>query len=247
MILKDIERQPLEGALNVNTFAVDNDGGIFLRRNPKNNSYVWGFISHEQDFIGFKDFGGTFRRRTPHEQSSFTLSAARHGLRVLPPSYVDERGRNYYQFIQGVQNLDEFLPEASDEETGTLVYDLFHDLRRAHTHGFVYGDRWSQNILITPSNGLLHIDFDIEISGPTARELEVASVAFYTLCAGRERVIPLLSTVLSRKDIWFEPRVVEHFMMRLATHFQRHPQYGNAIDDTANLIDVTRALRATIM
>lgn len=98
---------------------------------------------------------------------------------------------------------------------------------------------------LPPTYGPMHIDFDIEIYGPVARELEVASLAYYTLCAGKDRVIPPLSTILGRSKNWFNPRVAEQFMMRLAEHFKNHEKYGNAIGDTAKLIEVTRALRAT--
>lgn len=150
MKFKEVEQDPIEGALNIHTILTDDKGGIYLRRHPKENSPVMDFISYEQHFLGFTDLGGKFRRRSPQEQVQFTTKAAAQGLRVLPPVYVDENNRSYYHFLSGSQALDDYLPHASVNEAGTIVYQLFDDLRRAHSKGFVYGDRWSKNILITP-------------------------------------------------------------------------------------------------
>jgi len=233
-------QNPLEGALNTNVFVRDENGNKLLKRCPKSNLDIMQVIAREQAFIGFTALGGGFRRRTPDEQANFTLEAAMRSLRVLPPSYRDEAGTNYYTFLEDAQTLDKFLPSAPEQEAKQIVLQIFTDLERAHSYDFVYGDRWSENMLIVPKLGLMHIDFDLEIYGRAAKELEVAQVAFYALCGGRDKVIPLLGTLLGRKNKWYNIELVEHFAKMLAIHFQRHEVYGNAIKDVAILFEIAR-------
>ncbi len=243
MKFKEIRQAPLVGALNTHIFVEDENGKKYLRRHPKSNLHVMSFIAHEQDFIGFTGIGGKFRRRTPQEQERFTINAVSHGLRVLPPTYVDEKGIVYFSYLSHIQTLDNYLPNTIADESQRVVLQLFNDLQLAHSKGVIYGDRWSENMLIVPTYGLMHIDFDLEIYGNGARELEVAQVVFYTLCGGREKVLPLLANLLGMRNQWFDLRLVEQFTMRLATHFQAHKTYGNAVNDSAILFDIIRAQR----
>lgn len=230
--------EPIEGALNTHVIVEYPDGARYLKRYPKNNPYVFGFIAHEQHFLGFTDLGGKFRRRSPKEQEYFTKRAVAHGLRVLPPSYIDENGVNYYRLLSDVQTFDKYLPKATYEQTQKVTLELFNDLRRAHSLGFVYGDRWSENMLVSPKYGLIHIDFDIEILGPASQELEVAQAIFYTLCGGKDNALLSLSSLLRMKQYqWFNFRLVEQFTTKLAIHFKDHKTYGNALNNCITLFD----------
>ena len=62
------------------------------------------------------------------------------------------------------------------------IRPVLHDITRAHApnRGLVYGDRWLKNVVVDRRGGVHHVDFDIEISGPFAREYEVAQ-HFYSL------------------------------------------------------------------
>lgn len=241
MIFRETENAPLEGSLNTNVFVTDQCGNVFLKRYPRENPLVMDFIEHEQYFLGFTNHGGKFRRRTPEEQAHFSSQAAQRGLRVLPPVYRDEKGFNYYSFLSGVQTLDTYLPNATEDECNTIAFQLFEDLQHAHNEGFIYGDRWSENILIMPGYGVLHIDFDLEVYGPAARELEVAQVAFYTLSGGKDKVLPMLGTLLGKEKGWVDIRTVEHFTKQLAVQFQQHPTYGNTVNDSMLLFDLVHA------
>lgn len=80
--------------------------------------------------------------------------------------------------------------------------------------------------------------------GNASREFEVSQVTYYALCAGRERVLPMLSKMLAVKDDkWFDLAVVEHFLTRAARYFQRDEKYSNAEQDVEALIASTRTYR----
>jgi hypothetical protein len=160
---------------------------------------------------------------------------------VLPTAYVDSKGINHFRFLPKVQTLDKYLPEASPEEAQRVTLQIFEDLYRAHTKGFVYGDRWSENMLVTPDHGLMHIDFDLEIYGNGARELEVGQSAFYAVCGGREKVLVFLGTLLGKTNGWFDIRRAEQFATRLAIQFENHPVYGSTVEDTAALFAIARS------
>jgi len=238
----EIPHTPFTGALNTNILVEDGRGDRYLKRYPHSNRDVMDFIAQEQSFIGFTQQGGRFRRRTPEEQAGFTKAAASHGLRVLPTALTDREGVNYHQFIPNAQTLDTYLPVASTENTQRITLQILEDLHAAHHKGFVYGDRWSENILVTPDHDFTHIDFDLEIYGSGARELDVASIAFYTLCGGRDKAASFLGTMLGRAtDGWFNMPLVEQFTTRLAVQFADHPVYGNAVEDTVELFSIARS------
>jgi len=236
MRLIELAKPVLEGALNVNSFMRASDGTTFLRKRPKCNPQILKSIEYEYHQIGFTGKGGGFRRRSQEDQLRFTTYAAANGLRVLSPSFVDSKGANHYLFLDDAKTLDDYIPTAPDEEMFSVVYQLFDDLRKAHRSNIIYGDRWSQNILVSPKYGVLHIDFDIEIFGKGAKELEVAQAIYYTLCAGRKRIIPLLTEILTYGD-WFDISMVEEFVIKHADHFINSKKYGNAQREVALLMD----------
>jgi hypothetical protein len=77
----------------------------------------------------------------------------------------------------------------------TLLPAIFLDIRRAHRSGFIYGDQNAENMLIG-TQGFTHIDFDIAISGETAREFEIAELSIHILRYGEKAVLPTLATTL---------------------------------------------------
>lgn len=225
MRLVELQQAPLEGALNVSPFyALSNE--TVLGRIPKANPAILESLAYEYHSIGFTGHGGSFRRRSPKEQFAFVNRAASHGLRVLEPGYINANDHIFFPFLSAAQTWDNALPALSDQDAGRLTYELFDDLRRAHSAGIVYGDRWSQNILVDPTFGILHIDFDLEISGKCAKDFEVAQAVYYTLCAGRERIIPLLKDILLYGD-WFNIYRVDEFVRKHSVFFNRSQKYGS--------------------
>lgn len=224
---------------------MDSQGREFLTRNPKDTTQeIIKKNAHEYHFIGFTDFGGQFRRRTSAEQVHFAANAAKQGLRVLPPSYIDDKGIPYYRFLNDAKALDEFLSSASDMNVDKTITELMVDLHLAHSKGIIYGDRWTPNILATPQTGLVHIDFDVEIYGQYAREFEVAGVVYHALCAGRYRALPVMSKIIALHTDWVDQRMFEHFLTRMALFFEKDTYRGNCRKECDALLAAIRTLRA---
>jgi len=267
MRLRESKRTPLEGGLNVSSVVTDDAGKSYLKRYPKGGEETLKLLKHQYNALGFTSRGGSFRRRSPQEQVNFLQRAASLGLKVLPPAYVDEKGYTYYRFFEGAQTLDDFLPHASSEEIGAIIYDLFADIRIAHANGIIYGDRWAQNILIVPrfslpeneSNeggkikeptarirkAILHIDFDIELSGPVTHEFELAEVTFYVLHAGGERIALMLANFLGidTNVRGFNFKAFVDFLEKFSELFKNHPKYSGGEKEVTALIAALHTVR----
>ncbi len=262
MRLREVPGMAFEGGMNVNVVVTDDAGRSYLKRYPKSAEQVSKLLKHEHDALGFTNRGGSFRRRSADEQGSFLQRAAGRGLKVLPPAYIDEKGFTYYRFIEGAQTLEHFLPHASPDEMGHIVHEFFADLRLAHANGIIYGDRWAPNILVVPrvsplknnenihgtirraQSTILHIDFDIELSGPVAREFELAEATFYTLRAGGGRIVLILANILGI-DVnvpGFDFKAFVDFLEKFAKLFKKDPKYGSSEKEVVALI---AALRTT--
>lgn len=239
MKLVELSISPLEGELNVNSFIAGPNSTLLLQKKPKDNPFILRSIAHEYNSIGFINQGGKFRKRAPQEQIRFVEYAASQGLRVLPPTLVSA-GIAYYPFLDQAKTLDDYLPDASDEDLFRTVHQLFSDLKKAHDKNIIYGDRWSRNILVAPGLGVVNVDFDIEISGRPAKEFEVAQAAYYTLSAGKDRIISFLTEILSREDDWFNFALVAEFMQKHAAHFLHSPRYGNIENETDLLLELIK-------
>lgn len=218
MQLLEIQTPPIIGEFNTNYFVRIGEQPCLMRI-PKRNEDLFQNILDEYRAIGFTGIGGRVRRRSPQEQYVHGRKAAMDGLRVVPPLSF-EHGMIIYPYLEGAQRLDHYLKDHGDK-SGLVMQELVTDLRRAHRLGYVYGDRWSGNILVDQRYGMLHVDFDLEISGPYAPELDVAQVVYHSLWAGREKTFPYLLTLLSRNDHWFDQRVFLHFLGGLSRYFEK--------------------------
>lgn len=236
--------RPLTGELNTNLLVKDASGRSLLKRIPKENPHILRSIEHEYHNIGFTDNGGRFRRRTPEEQVFFVRSAALKGLKVLPPT-ATEGEVSYLPYFHRAKTLDEFLPSATRDQAVFVTYQLFEDIWKAHNLGIIYGDRWSRNILVSPDFNITHIDFDIEISGPPAREFEVAQLAYYTLCGGREKVITALAQILAYNGRKLSGRLIAQFLRGHARHFRNSSRYGGIEAETDTVIELIHRIKST--
>lgn len=237
---RELDRQPLTGGLNTNYF-VQSPGGEALLRVPRVNKDLFENIAYEYQYIGFTGDGGRVRRRSPQEQFDFSWKAAKAGLMVLPPLAID--GVNItYPFLHQAQTLDEYLRSHKNDQD-VLVYKLIADLRKAHGLGFVYGDRWAGNMLVHPQFGLVHIDFDLEISGRAAVNLEVAQVAYHVLWAGGDEVLPFLALVLGTQGNWFDFDKTSKYIQGFAK-FLSTTRVGGIEDKTEELIEAADMIRS---
>jgi hypothetical protein len=160
------------------------------------------------------------------------------GLSVLPP-FADEGTHVENIFLENAETMDIFLTHATDEETALFTHNMYMDIYKAHKAGIVYGDRWSENILITPKRNIVNIDFDIEIFGSFAREFEVAQVAYYILAGAKAKVVPQLAKLLSVPFANLDIRQVETFLKGHAKHFDVNKKYGNLKSEVNALVELT--------
>ncbi|MCL4382358.1 MAG: hypothetical protein M1575_01345 [Patescibacteria group bacterium] len=235
MSFKEIDRPPIIGELNIQHFVVDENGHLFLKRIPKENPALLERIRAEYVGTHFFALGGSFRRRTSKEQALFAKQAASNKLRVLTPKYIDGEV-TYYPFMEKAQTLDRFFQKPFLQPE-IVVGQLLEDLRAAHTLGVNYGDRWHPNILVVPNIGIMHIDFDIEISGSCAKEFETAQVVYYTVLSGKNKVISLISDFLAYR-LWCNSKLVAHFLEAKIAFFQG-TDYGGIEDSIRAIIQKT--------
>ena len=182
------EQQPLEGGFNSNYFILDTNNTISLRRVPVSNIDLLENIIFEFRYIGFTGDGGRIGRRSLEEQVDFSVKAQKAGLKVLPARINDDN--MIMPFINDLRTMDVFLQDKETDELSKVIaiFKVIEDMKRAHNLGFVYGDRWSGNIAILHSGDPLHLDFDIELSGPFAREVDMAQLLYHILWADKEEV-----------------------------------------------------------
>ncbi len=231
---------PFKGELNTQLFIAGPHATPLLRRIPRENRIIMDSLKHEYNNLGFTQAGGRFRRRSPEEQARLSLFAATHGLNVVPYANQHSEGTYDYPYLQGTTTLDEYLPAASPDKTLFLTLSLFEDMRKAHSLGLIYGDRWSKNILVWPDNTFRHVDFDLEIYGPPAVSFDVAQLAYYVLAGGKEKVLNPLVYILSMNENWFDVELVIQFLKGHARHFRKSQKYGGIENETDTLIELIK-------
>lgn len=237
--LRELSMSPISGQFNTNVFMADGPR-IGLMRVPKRNPDMLANLIDEYRQIGFTGSGGRLRIRTSREQYEFSHQAVEVGLRVLPAIGLHE-DNVLYPFLPQAQTLDQYLPTAG-ENLFTVVYDLIEDMQRAHEHRLVYGDRWAGNILVDPKLGPVHIDFDIEIRGPFARELDLAQLIYHTLwAAGKEAGLLVLAQLLGQMHEQYDLNVIARYLRGLSKYFDK-TKVGVTEDQIEQLISLTRAV-----
>ena len=235
------DRSPIFGQFNTNYY-VNVGNNLGLLRVPKKNNDLLENIIYEYQYIGFTGNGGRVRRRTSLEQYSFSMQAALEGLHVLPPlSY--ENGLVTYPYLFEVQTLDAYFTGVKNREE--LIFSLVSDLKKTHYSGFIYGDRWAGNMLVDKRWGLMHIDFDLEISGRSACELDAAQMIYHTLWSGGEPIIPYLSMLIGQQRDWLDFSILVKYLRGLS-RFLAKTKVGGLEDKTEELIgsiEVVRSMR----
>lgn len=236
----------LSGLINTN-YLHDTERGLQLARIPQHSSedvkQTWEISLYP--FIGFYKDGGRLRWRTPSEQFTFSKRAAAAGLRVVA---AEELAGNtmYVPYLPAAWHLDEYLRDRPTYQS-QLVNQLFTDVQRAHSRGFVYGDRFGPNILVTEQVAgqpeVMHIDFDMEISGPTANELEIAELTRTVLDASETSIRPL-ARWLGMPRPWFNLDTVSRYLTNQVVLWERDGYRRTPGDLTERLLTEAYAFRA---
>ncbi len=194
-----------QGFLNRIQVWADGKGRKYLSRGQnEDQSEVIHNLQEEYAFNGLMKKGGAFRIRSPREQVQFVINARRAKLRVVP-------------FV-GVMDDDLIMPMITGNDMKSKVNTVknerallhvirpaLHDIASAHAPSkqIVYGDRWLKNIIVDRRGGIHQVDFDIEISGPHAREYELAQFFYSTIrdTQKKDRLLAALSACNLRKKL----------------------------------------------
>jgi tRNA A-37 threonylcarbamoyl transferase component Bud32 len=92
------------------------------------------------------------------------------GLHTVQPIYEDSDSL-VLPYIPG-ENVREHVMKGDS----SVIVPALISLKNGHDKGIVHGDRWGNNMIV--GKNITHIDFDFEIGGPLAPELEVAQLVY---------------------------------------------------------------------
>ncbi len=218
-----------QGFLNRIRPWVDTTGRKYLSRGQnEDRTEVLENLQEEYSFNGLLKRRGAYKLRSPREQVRFVEHARRSRLRVVP-------------FV-GVINGDLVMPliTGSDMKTHVnavkneramlhVLRPVLNDITAAHapTRNVVYGDRWLKNILVGRGARIHHVDFDIEISGPFAREYEVAQFLYSSVrdTQNKDRLLAALSACNMRKRLkYHDMSAVSEFLGNYGLWYgHKHP------------------------
>jgi hypothetical protein len=193
--------------------------GTVLLRTPQRNKDIVRTIEYQFGQLGYK---GKFAIRSPEEQYQFNKNAFAAGLRVVPP--YDIFGKDtYYPFVENAKPLDTFFQTSTVHERAVIVHQFCEDMEKAHTKGFIYGDRIIPNMLISPQSGLVHVDFDVELSGNTAKEMDLANGLYAFMVAKQPEsslfispsssdISVLFAKTLATMPPWLDMQIVANYL-----------------------------------
>lgn len=167
------------GATNHTILVSDNDGNLCVRRAVKDNiTPLLESINREYQATGFFDWGGFYKIRSITKQVEFIEKCRERNLQVVAPIYFDKMTM-YLPFIHGepYQTFISTKPESEAE----VIKAYLKSITDAHNQGIIYGDRWGPNTIVDRGGKLWHIDFDIHLYSPLAREFEIAQAVYYSV------------------------------------------------------------------
>lgn len=209
--LKPLPRHTLGGGLNHHFAYEDPDGNILMRRRPFKDPAWEEIVKTNVAQWGFEGDGAKILIRTDEEVHAFVKSALEADLRVLPATSDGDHG-SFTPYLERAVTLDVFLAPASDADAERTVNELVADIAKAHRANIVYGDRYPHNILVDPTLGVVHIDFDFKLEGP-GRELDLAQAIFYPVALDRGRspqiLVPILESFRNDHDFTLVRKYVD--------------------------------------
>lgn len=206
----------LEGTLNKNYELIDETGSRYLLREPKPDPAIKKYLADWYPKQGFIE--PTYR--TIWEQFNFMNDAATVGIQVVRPIAIARDGSTLIMPFLEDERFDQYLQRGETE----LIQNVLDNVLAAHTKGFVFGDRWCTNTLITPE-GIKEIDFDILLRGPYAKEFELGKLLYHTVyfAKDRKKVLSTLEEYMAEHrneiSIIYSPTLVESFIRKHAQLF----------------------------
>lgn len=178
-------------------------------------------LAIEYEGLGFTALGGGYRFRTLTEQVEFVQRCQALGLGVGRLERWD--GLTIARYEPGIR-LSHYNRMAEADAGVTLHF--LDTVVLAHREGVVLGDRWTPNALVTPVGDVVHVDFDINLSGPVAREFELSQAIYYGSQSANPAVGKAVASWLQDMSRFggYNWDVVEYFL-------KAHQKYGEAHPD----------------
>ncbi len=210
-----------QGSLNRNIQLADPKGRSYLLRIPhQKRRSIYEHLATTYREEGFTSLESFHRYRTIAEQARFMQQAAREGIRVLPAVAIAHDASSLLVPFLQAQPLDVYLLQGEMEAVGAILANL----TQAHQKGLILGDRWGSNTLIT-AEGIVEVDFDIALEGPTAKEFELGKLFYHLLfyASNRQQMLAYLQGYLSTNRATFSRRynlaTVQFFISKHAEVF----------------------------
>ncbi len=185
----------LQGGLNINRQYVDAEGRSYLHRAPKERGVVVDSMLLSYHKIGFTAYGGAFRYLDTTEQVDKMNHMHNLGLKTIVP-IVSEGDEMVVPFLEG-KMLQKYLQEGKTK----VLPDVLDHMVAAHDKGVILGDRWTSNTIVSPEEDFTEIDFDVELTGKSAKEFELSQFLYHALlfAASRTQMIGLLDDYFSQR------------------------------------------------
>ncbi len=185
----------LQGGLNINRQYVDAEGRSYLHRAPKERGVVVDSMLFSYHTIGFTAHGGAFRYLDTAEQLDKMDYMHRLGLKTIVP-IVAEGEEMVVPFLEG-EMLQKYLQGGKTR----ILPDVLDHMVHAHDQGVIFGDRWTSNTLVSPEEDFTEIDFDVELTGKSAKEFELSQFLYHAILFSKSRpqMIGLLDNYFSQR------------------------------------------------
>ncbi len=244
--LHPVDMSVNQGFLNRIQVWADKRGRKYLSRGRNDDpSEVLENLHEEYSSNGFLKKAGAYRLRSPREQLHFVANARKARLRVVPFVGVID-GDLVMPLIAGSDMKTHVNAVKNERALLHAMRPVLSDITAAHapTRNVVYGDRWLKNILVGRGARIHHVDFDIEISGPFAREYEVAQYLYSSVrdTQNKDRLLAALSACDMRKRLkHHDVSVVSEFLGNYGLWYgHKHP------DDTTQTQAVQKSIGEVI-
>lgn len=169
-----------QGNFNKSVVIVDsNDKEYIVRQEDvEGRARELPFIEAEYRGVGFLDHPQNgFRLRTPSQQHQFTVCLAENSIKATRVIYSQDDLQiiHYEQETMSIADLWHNANPRAPIATGMALIQL----AQSHNKGFILGDRWGPNEILTVDGEIMFVDFDIEIFGPEIKEFEIASMLYF--------------------------------------------------------------------